>query len=76
MRRDDTCLRAEFLYLPLDAWKHLNAVIDDEDLTVTSHLQVDCLFDDIFVIDGDEFCLYGVAVWWRRSHDAQIACAE
>ena len=50
---DDSCFRAEFLYLPLDAGKHLNAVIDDEDLSVTSHLQVDSLFDDIFVIDGD-----------------------
>ena len=76
VRRDDTCFRAEFLYLPLDAGKHLNAVIDDEDLSVTSHLQVDCLFDNIFVIDGDEFCLNGIAVGWWRSHDTQVACAK
>ena len=73
---DDSCFGAEFPDLPLDAGKHLNAVIDDEDLTVTSHLQVNSFFDDIFVVDGDEFCLNRITVGRWRSHDTQVACAK
>ena len=59
-----------------DAGQHFNAVIDDENLPVSSHLQINRLFDDVFVFDRDQLRLNGVTVRRRSGHDAQIPCTE
>ena len=60
----------------LDTRQHLDAVIDDEDLSVTRHLQIDRLFDHVLVVDGDHLRLYGVSVRRRSRHDTQIAGSQ
>ena len=72
----DAGFGTETLNPPLDTRQHLDAVVDDEHLSVAAQLLFDSVLDDIFVVDSDQFGLYGIAVLGRGSHDAQVTGTE
>ena len=53
----------------------VDAVIDEIDLSVAAHLEVDGIGDDL-CREGMYLCLNGIAVGWRRLDDTQVAGAH
>ena len=49
------------------------AVVDNEDLSATAHLEIDGIDKHLFVI-GVHLCLNGIAIGRRRLNDTEVAC--
>ena len=55
--------------------KVADAVVDEVDLPVARHLEVDGIGDD-FCSESVDFRLYGITVGWRCLYDAEVACPD
>ncbi len=72
MTDDHTTVGHILMYEVCNLLKIGDAVVDKEHLTVATHLEVDGIGND-FVTEGTQLGMDGIAVGWRRAHDAHIA---
>ena len=69
------CVGDEAVYHCLKLCQALDAVVDEENLSVAAELEVDGLGDE-FVREGRDLCDDGVAVCRRRGYRRQVAGAH
>ena len=70
------CFGTKAQYSVFNAGQHLNAVANHIYLSVALHLQLNSLFDDVFIIERNTLCHNGIAIGRWGVDDAQIACTK